>query len=106
MDKKPPHNPEPTSFANELARDATIDAGRYFERPAEVLTDPSLTLEQKRAVLESWRQDAVRLAESDDENMGGGEQAPLEAINNALLLLKQQESLSSASPADTQPGSQ
>lgn len=75
-----------------------LDAARYFDTPTDVLTDPLLSLAEKRDVLEAWRLDAARLAESADENMQGGEDAPLQAINNALLLIGDMEA--EATPAE------
>jgi len=44
---------------------------RYFDRPDEVLVEPMLTLDEKHRILESWKLDAQRLAESTAENMSG-----------------------------------
>jgi hypothetical protein len=59
---------------------------RYFSRPEEVLTEP-LSTEDKRRILESWKQDAHQLAQSTAENMSGGEEGDLRAVNKTLIQL-------------------
>ncbi len=61
---------------------------RHFAQPREVLEDPRLTATEKIKVLESWRLDAARLAESTAENMSGGEETDLREVSRALLELK------------------
>ena len=55
-----------------------------------VLADRDLTVDQKHAVLESWRQDALRLSASEGENMAGGEEAMLQRVCDALRELERQ----------------
>ena len=69
---------------------ALSDPCRIFGEPDNVLSHPDLDATQKREVLESWRQDAVRLSESEGENMGGGEEPMLKRVNDALLELERQ----------------
>ena len=38
--------------------DELIHPARQYQSPAEVLTDPSLTLSERRAILSSWASDA------------------------------------------------
>ncbi|RUO34487.1 hypothetical protein [Aliidiomarina soli] len=45
----------------------------YFSAPAQVATEPALSLEQKIRVLESWELDSNRLLTSGSENMPGDE---------------------------------
>ena len=59
---------------------------RYFGHPAEVLYEP-LSIEDKRRILESWKQDAHQLALSTAENMSGGEQGDLREVNKTLIQL-------------------
>jgi hypothetical protein len=61
---------------------------RHFARPDEVLNHPSLSSKDKRRILESWKLDAQRLADSTDENMTGGEESNLRDISRALVHLK------------------
>lgn len=66
---------------------------RYFQRPGEVLTEPKLTNDEKRRILESWKLDAQRLAESTAENMSGGEETDLREVSKVLVQLKTTESM-------------
>jgi len=61
---------------------------RHFDRPDEVLTHPDLSYHDKRRILESWKLDAQRLADSTDENMTGGEEDNLREVSRALVHLK------------------
>jgi hypothetical protein len=64
---------------------------RHFRKPEEVLTAPSLTNDEKRRILESWKLDAQRLAESTAENMSGGEETDLRDVSKVLVQLKSME---------------
>jgi hypothetical protein len=66
---------------------ALRDPCGVFAAPGEVLVHPGLDAGQKRAILESWRQDAVRLSSSEGESMGGGEEAMLQRVCDALAEL-------------------
>ena len=69
---------------------------RHFRRPDEVLTEPKLTVAQKRQILESWKLDAQRLAESTAENMSGGEETDLREVSKVLIQLKSMEDMPEA----------
>jgi len=69
---------------------ALHDPRAVFGEPKQVLTDRSLTADQKHAVLESWRQDALRLSASEGENMAGGEETMLQRVCDALRELERQ----------------
>jgi hypothetical protein len=75
---------------------ALDDPCRIFGQPGNVLTHPDLDARQKREILESWRQDAVRLSESEGENMGGGSEPMLKRVNDALLELERQTGIGAA----------
>lgn len=64
---------------------------RYFTSPDAVLIEPTLTVDQKRRILESWKLDAQRLAESTAENMSGGEETDLREVSKVLIQLKTME---------------
>ena len=64
---------------------------RHFTSPDDVLTEPTLTVDQKRRILESWKLDAQRLAESTAENMTGGEETDLREVSKVLIQLKTME---------------
>ena len=60
---------------------------RHFGQPADVLNEPTLSTDEKRRILESWKQDAQRLAESTAENMSGGEETDLRDVAKVLVEL-------------------
>lgn len=66
---------------------------RYFNRPDEVLVEPTLSVDEKRRILESWKLDAQRLAESTAENMTGGEESDLREVSKVLVQLRSMESM-------------
>lgn len=63
---------------------------RYFRHPHDVLDEPISTAE-KRKILESWKLDAQRLAESTAENMSGGEEGDLREVAKTLVQLNTAE---------------
>jgi hypothetical protein len=69
---------------------ALRDPCGVFGEPAKVLSHPGLDARQKRALLESWRHDALRLSESEGENMCGGEEPMLGRVSAALHELERQ----------------
>ena len=69
---------------------ALHDPRAVFGEPEEVPADQDLTADQKHAILESWRQDALRLSASEGENMAGGEETMLQRVCDALCELEQQ----------------
>lgn len=64
---------------------------RHFAHPHEVLADDDLSIPDKRRILESWKLDAQRLAESTAENMSGGEETDLREVSKTLVELKAME---------------
>ena len=70
-----------------------------FGEPEEVLSHRDLTADRKRAILESWRQDAVRLSASESENMAGGEETMLQRVCDALRELERQTGVSRSASA-------
>lgn len=50
----------------------------------DVLRDDELDLDEKRRILESWKQDAQLLSTAQDENMTGGERPQLQDVSLAL----------------------
>ena len=53
--------------------DKKLNPRATFQHPEQVLADTTLTRGQKIEILREWHYDAVRLQESDSENMTGGE---------------------------------
>ena len=73
--------------------DLVMQPTRHFDHPQEVLTHPDLSTKDKLRILESWKLDAQRLAESTAENMSGGEESDLREVSKALMHLKGMEQL-------------
>lgn len=60
------------------------DPTKKFKTPMDVVNDPKLDAEQKRAILESWKKDAELLTTASEENMTGGEAPQLQDVCLAL----------------------
>lgn len=67
--------------------DALKNPAAFFDSPENVIDDQRLTVEQKKAVLERWKQDARLLETAAAENMAGGEPNLLHRVSEALLKL-------------------
>lgn len=76
---------------NTHVEDLIANPNRHFSHPADVLTEPTLSTDDKRRILESWKLDAQRLAESTAENMSGGEETDLRDVSKVLVQLKDME---------------
>ncbi|MEJ2603865.1 MAG: hypothetical protein P8172_11315 [Gammaproteobacteria bacterium] len=63
---------------------ALADPTSEFSSPEAVLEHEELTVEQKKAILERWRQDAELLLRAEAENMAGGEPNMLHRVQQAL----------------------
>ena len=63
------------------------DPGKHFAAPRDVLSDRSLSHDDKRRILESWALDAQLLAVAEEENMGGASRPGLRDVKLALLEL-------------------
>ncbi len=61
---------------------------RHFDRPEDVIEDKKLTAGDKLRILESWKQDAQRLADCTAENMNGDEDTDLSEVSRVLVRLK------------------
>lgn len=55
-----------------------------YQTPEDVLSDPQLDGDAKRAILKSWELDARELAVAESENMAGGEPNMLSRVLAAL----------------------
>jgi len=60
------------------------DPTKKFDSPIDVVNAPNLDIEQKRAILESWKKDAELLSTASAENMSGGEAPQLQDVSLAL----------------------
>lgn len=58
-----------------------------FQDPMEVVGSQDLTRQEKVEILKRWELDSRALQRATDENMGGGEQPQLDAVNKALAVL-------------------
>jgi hypothetical protein len=76
---------------NTHVEDLIANYNRHFDHPADVLTEPGLSTDERRRILESWKLDAQRLAESTAENMSGGEETDLRDVSKVLVQLKDME---------------
>lgn len=66
---------------------AMQDPAGTFAEPSDVLSDASLTDEQKLKILEQWKNDAINLQVAEEENMGGQTPTMLSRVNNAISIL-------------------
>ena len=65
-------------------KDILQDPAIYYDLPEEVLEDQTLSQDQKIQVLKHWKYDAILLQMASAENMGGGENSPLDKILKCL----------------------
>jgi len=72
--------------------DDLLHPARAFERPSNVVNDPDLTLNEKRAILASWASDAcaVEAAPSLRSVPGGKQPARFDDVMDALRELDKQ----------------
>jgi hypothetical protein len=76
---------------NTHVEDLIANPHRHFGHPADVLKEPTLSADEKRRILESWKLDAQRLAESTAENMTGGEETDLRDVAKVLVELNEMD---------------
>src|SRR5262249_39614597 len=88
---------------NTHVEDLIANPNRHFDHPVEVLNEPTLATDEKRGILESWKLDAQRLAESTAENMTGGEESDLRDVSKVLVQLKEMEKAPAARQPDRRP---
>ena len=74
----------------ERVEQAIADPTKKYGSPMDVVNDPRLATEEKRAILESWKKDAELLSTASDENMSGGEPPQLQDVSLALDKLEKQ----------------
>lgn len=53
--------------------EAKLNPSAVFKHPADVVAEPTLTPEQKVAVLRQWEYDAREMEVAEEENMRGGD---------------------------------
>lgn len=67
---------------------ALRDPKSVYDTPEQVLADPRLDRQGKKAILQTWEQDAQLLLKAEDEAMGGGEPNMLRRVELALNRLR------------------
>jgi hypothetical protein len=68
--------------------DALMHPARVFEHPGEVVRDPDLTLNEKRAILASWASDACAVESAPAlRSPAGGPLVMFDAVMDALSAL-------------------
>lgn len=90
----PPIGPE----GSDVFLDRLLHPARHFERPQHVLTDATLDVQEKRAILSSWASDACAVESVPALRMPPGATEPVsfDAIMDALRQLDQLEKLPGA----------
>ena len=88
---------------NTHVEDLIANPNRHFDHPVDVLNEPTLSKDEKRRILESWKLDAQRLAESTAENMSGGEETDLRDVAKVLVQLKDMEDAPTVRQPDRSP---
>lgn len=63
---------------------ARFDPPSVFSNPEEIITEESLSREEKISILRRWEYDARELAVAEEENMAGGPPNMLAEILEAL----------------------
>jgi len=61
-----------------------LNPADHFSRPMDVARSDTLSKEEKLSVLKAMEIDARELSVAAEENMGGGEQASLAEVHEAL----------------------
>ena len=67
--------------------EARLDPRAVFGEPMQVVASKSLTPEQKRDILEKWREDEIGLQRAEGEGMGDGENDMMRRVDGALHAL-------------------
>lgn len=87
---------------NDLDLDRRLNRARFYKHPDDVVDDPQLSLQEKRAILSSWASDAcaVESMPALRQIPGSSEQVSFDTIMEALQRLD-----GLARPANTPPAS-
>lgn len=81
------HTAPPSKEAEARRRAALANPNRVYDRPMDVLEDPSLDDPTRRRILRGWALDEQRLMVSTEENMAGGRPNRLADVMAALRAL-------------------
>jgi hypothetical protein len=60
-----------------LDLDSLLHPGRVWEHPSQVVNDPNLTLNEKRAILASWASDACAIEAAPSLRRAPGSKSPV-----------------------------
>jgi hypothetical protein len=74
--------------------DELLHPAQAFDHPSEVVNDPDLTLNEKRAILASWASDACAVEAAPELRMGPKAPVRFDAIMDALRTLDKQANAS------------
>ncbi len=78
--------PSTTNESGKL-QEAKQNPAAMFDGPQDVLAANDLSKDEKRAILEQWKTDAMQLQQASSENMSGGEPSRIEDVVEALKML-------------------
>jgi hypothetical protein len=80
----------PTTATNDTVFDfqALLHPGTVFEHSREVVTHPSLTMSEKRAILASWASDASAIASCPALRAPQGLKAPVGGMRRGIVQWK------------------
>ena len=67
---------------------AMVAPDQTFETPDQLVENEQLSLEEKRKILETWRDSELQLLRASGEGMAGGERPHLAQVEKALKRLK------------------
>lgn len=86
---------------NDPDLDRLLNPARFYKQPADVVEDPCLTPEEKRAILSSWASDACAVESMPTLRQIPGSPAPVsfDAVMEALQRLDDLGRPSGAAPA-------
>jgi hypothetical protein len=70
--------------------DELLHPAQGFDHPSEVVNDPDLTLNEKRAILASWASDACAIEAAPELRAGGRAPVRFDEIMDALRTLDKQ----------------
>jgi CBS domain-containing protein len=82
---------------------ALLDPAAVFRSPDQIEHDPTLSREDKLAILESWEADARELAVAEEENMAGGEPSRLDEVVAARVRVEGAQSQATGSTTTEAP---
>jgi hypothetical protein len=80
-----------TQLASDLDMEAVLQHPKsFFAEPKDVAAHPTLSPEDKLAILREWELDARRLSASEGEGFCGGEESMLGRVEDAITLVRRQ----------------